>query len=66
MPLSLAAMMGIFMQYLPSPIITYDQVKLLRQDNVVSEKQNTLESIGVANFHSETNKSYKSRKKKTY
>ena len=48
MPLSLAAMMGFFMQYLPSPIITYDQVKLLRQDNVVSEKQNTLESIGVA------------------
>ena len=48
MPLSVAATMGFFMQYLPSPIITYDQVKLLRQDNVVSEKQNTLESIGVA------------------
>ena len=47
MPLSLAAMMGTAMQYLPSPIITYDQVKLLRQDNVVSEKKNTLESLGI-------------------
>ncbi len=47
MPLSVAATMGLFMQYLPSPIITYDQVKLLRQDNVVSEKQNTLESTGI-------------------
>ena len=47
MPLSLAAMMGTVMQYLPSPIITYDQVKLLRQDNVVSEKKNTLESLGI-------------------
>ena len=48
MPISVASTMGLFMQYLPSPIITYDQVKLLRQDNVVSEKQNTLESLGVA------------------
>tara|TARA_Y100001970_G_C14207947_1_gene845171 strand:- start:313 stop:1221 length:909 start_codon:yes stop_codon:yes gene_type:complete len=48
MPLSLAAVMGTVMQYLPSPIITYDQVKLLRQDNIVSEKKNTLESLGVA------------------
>ncbi len=47
MPLSIAALMGTFMQYLPSPIITYDQVKLLRQDNVVSEKKNTLESLGI-------------------
>ena len=47
MPLSLAAMMGTIMQYLPSPIITYDQVKLLRQDNIVSEKKNTLESLGI-------------------
>ena len=47
MPLSIAAMMGTVMQYLPSPIITYDQVKLLRQDNVVSEKKNTLESLGI-------------------
>ena len=48
MPLSLAAVMGTVMQYLPSPIITYDQVKLLRQDNIVSEKKNTLESLGIA------------------
>ena len=47
MPISIAATMGFFMQYLPSPIITYDQVKLLRQDNVVSEKQNTLESLDI-------------------
>ena len=47
MPISVAATMGLFMQLLPSPIITYDQVKLLRQDNVVSEKLNTLESLGV-------------------
>ena len=47
MPLSLATMIGTIMQYLPSPIITYDQVKLLRQDNVVTEKKNTLESLGI-------------------
>ena len=47
MPLSLAAMMGTIMQFLPTPIITYDQVKLLRQDNVVREKENTLESLGI-------------------
>ncbi len=47
MPLSIAATMGFFMQFLPSPIITYDQVKLLRQDNIVCEKQNTLDSLGV-------------------
>ena len=47
MPLSIAAMMGTIMQYLPSPIITYDQVKLLRQDNIVSENKNTLESLGI-------------------
>jgi len=47
MPLSIAAIMGTIMQYLPSPIITYDQVKLLRQDNIVSENKNTLESLGI-------------------
>lgn len=47
MPLSVAAFMGIVMQCLPSPLITYDQVKMLRQDNVVNEKENTLESIGI-------------------
>ncbi len=47
MPLSIAAMMGTIMQYLPNPIITYDQVKLLRQDNIVSENKNTLELLGI-------------------
>ena len=47
MPISVAATMGFFMQYLPSPIITYDQVKLLRQDNVVNESEYTLDSLDI-------------------
>ena len=47
LPLFIAFEMGFVMQFLPNPIITYDQVKLLRQDNVVSEKKNTLESLGI-------------------
>jgi len=46
-PLFIAYEMGFVMQFIPNPIITYDQVKLLRNDNVVSEKKNTLESLGI-------------------
>ncbi len=47
LPLFIAFKIGFAMQFLPNPIITYDQVKLLRQDNIVTEKENTLESLGI-------------------
>ncbi|SVB04179.1 uncharacterized protein METZ01_LOCUS157033, partial [marine metagenome] len=47
MPLSLATFIAFVMQFLPRPIITYDQVKMLRQDNIVNEKKNTLESLSI-------------------
>jgi len=47
MPLSLATFIAFVMQFLPRPIITYDQVKLLGQDNIVNEEKNTLESLSI-------------------
>jgi NADH dehydrogenase len=43
--------MGQFLQYLPSPLLTPDQVELLKQDNVVSDaalrEGRTLEGLGI-------------------
>jgi len=32
---------------LPSPLITFDQVKLLRKDNVISKTEYNLEKLGI-------------------
>lgn len=46
-PISIASLMGLIMQIMPSPLITYDQVKMLKLDNIVTEKNNTLISLGI-------------------
>ncbi len=40
--------MGFFMEALPKPFITRDQVKLLRRDNVVSRRAKKLQDLGIA------------------
>jgi uncharacterized protein YbjT (DUF2867 family) len=50
-PFWLAKLKGSFLQLLPNPILTVDQVKLLQTDNVVSEEakraKRTLEGLGI-------------------
>ncbi|MEP4033410.1 complex I NDUFA9 subunit family protein [Roseibium polysiphoniae] len=50
-PFDVASALGRVMQILPKPLLTADQVELLRSDNVVSEtaikEERTLESMGV-------------------
>lgn len=50
-PFWVAKLMGQFLQYLPSPLLTPDQVELLKQDNVVSDaalrEGRTLEGLGI-------------------
>jgi NADH dehydrogenase len=51
-PFELAKLQAFFLQFLPSPLLTPDQVELLRQDNVVSEEakqeRRTLEGLDIA------------------
>ena len=51
MPFWLAKLKGAFLQLLPKPMLTIDQVKLLQSDNVVSEDakraKRTLEGLGI-------------------
>ncbi len=47
LPLSIAAMEAWFLEKLPKPILTRDQVKLLGIDNVVSAKALGLKDLGI-------------------
>ena len=46
-PLSFANFVALMMLPLPSPLITFDQVKLLRKDNVISKTDYTLAKLGI-------------------
>ncbi|HEV7960434.1 MAG TPA: complex I NDUFA9 subunit family protein, partial [Rhizomicrobium sp.] len=46
-PFGLATLQAIFLQLLPNPLLTPDQVKLLRRDNVVSPTAHTLKDLGI-------------------
>ncbi len=50
-PFFVARMQAMFLQYLPKPLLTPDQVELLRADNVVSEsataEKRTLQGLGI-------------------
>ena len=46
-PWSLASLQATFLEILPSPPLTRDQVKLLRQDNVVAPNALTLRDLGI-------------------
>lgn len=46
-PFGIAEMMGRVLQLLPKPLLTRDQVRLLRHDNIVSKGAKTLYDLGV-------------------
>jgi NADH dehydrogenase len=52
LPFGLAKFQAYFLQHLPKPLLTPDQVELLKRDNVVSEaakrEGRTLEGLGIA------------------
>ena len=47
MPLSLAKFSAKFFQLLPKPLLTEDQLRLLKYDNVTSGKYKTNSDIGI-------------------
>jgi NADH dehydrogenase len=47
-PWSLAIVQAAFLEFLPNPPLTRDQVKLLRHDNVVAPNALTLRDLGIA------------------
>lgn len=53
LPFWLLTTMGFFMEALPKPLITRDQVKLLRRDNVVARRAKKLQDLGIASTAAE-------------
>ena len=47
LPLPIANLTAIFFQLLPKPLLTTDQLKLLKYDNILSDKYKTNSDIGV-------------------
>ena len=47
LPFWLLTIMGFFIEVLPKPFITRDQVKLLRRDNVVARRTKKLQDLGI-------------------
>jgi uncharacterized protein YbjT (DUF2867 family) len=47
LPFGLAAFQAAFLQLLPNPLLTVDQVKLLRKDNVVAQTAAGLADLGI-------------------
>jgi NADH dehydrogenase len=45
-PFSVATLQALFLQFLPKPLLTPDQVTLLKSDNVVTS-ENTLATLGI-------------------
>jgi NADH dehydrogenase len=52
LPFALASLQAAFLQYLPTPLLTPDQVELLKSDNIVSaaaeSEGRTLPGLGIA------------------
>ena len=47
LPFALASINAFFLQFAPNPLLTPDQVKLLRHDNVVAPTALTLADLGI-------------------
>ncbi len=47
LPIGVAKIQAFFLEKLPKPVLTRDQVALLRRDNVVSGHHPTLETLGI-------------------
>ncbi len=46
-PFGLAAVIGLFLEWTPSPMLTSDQVKLLHYDNIVGEDALTMSGLNI-------------------
>jgi len=46
-PFGIAALKAVFLQLAPNPLLTPDQVKLLRHDNIVAPTAHTLKDLGI-------------------
>jgi hypothetical protein len=46
-PWSIATLQAAFLEHLPVPLLTRDQVRLLRSDNVVAPGAATLQDLGI-------------------
>ena len=46
-PFGMASLIGFFAEFLPKPLLTRDQVKLLAQDNVVSGEESTFADLDI-------------------
>jgi NADH dehydrogenase len=44
----LAALQARFLEVLPEPLLTRDQVELLKRDNVVDQQARALEDLGIS------------------
>lgn len=47
LPFGVATMVGAFGEFMPTPILTRDQVQLLKYDNVVDREAKTLADLGI-------------------
>jgi NADH dehydrogenase len=47
LPFWIAFLKSIFLQLMPKPLLTPDQVRLLRHDNIVSPTAHTLKDLGI-------------------
>ena len=47
-PFFLWDILAAFMAFFPSPPLTRDQVKLMKQDNVIKGNELTLENLGIS------------------
>jgi NADH dehydrogenase len=47
LPFALASIKAFFLQFAPNPLLTPDQVKLLRHDNIVAPTAHTLADLGI-------------------
>jgi NADH dehydrogenase len=46
-PFGIASLKAMFLQLLPNPLLTVDQVRLLKKDNVVSTTAAGLSNLGI-------------------
>ena len=46
-PFSIAYLQAIVLEQLPNPLLTRDQVKLLKSDNIVRDKENNFKALGI-------------------
>ena len=47
LPFKVAMLQAFFLQMFPKPILTCDQIELLKYDNIISKGRNGFKSLGI-------------------